>query len=150
MLCFHRCLSVHRGVSAPLHGGILPLGPEADTYPGQTPPLDRHPPRKHPQQTPWADTPLGRQPPLGRYPQADTLGQTPNRQTSPAQCMIGYGQQAGGAHPTGMRSCLFLNLNNVKISTLQTCELWQRPIECSFSQYYRNIKHILISKDLGI
>ena len=24
---------------------------------------------------------------------------------SPAQCMLGYGQQAGGTHPTGMHSC---------------------------------------------
>ena len=37
-LCFHRCLSVHRGVSAPLHAGIhIPPGPEADS-------LGRHPP----------------------------------------------------------------------------------------------------------
>ena len=33
-LCFHRCLSVHRGVSAPLHTGIHPL--------------DRHPTGRHP------------------------------------------------------------------------------------------------------
>ena len=46
------------------------------------------------QQTPWADTP--RQ----THPQADTPGQT-----SPAQCMLAYGQQAGGTHPTGMHSC---------------------------------------------
>ena len=35
----------------------------------------------------------------------------PLRQTSPgrhppAQCMLGYGQQAGGTYPTGMHSCL--------------------------------------------
>ena len=53
-LCFHRCLSVHRGVSAPLHAGI--------------------------------HSPLGRHPPL-------------------AQWMLGYGQQVGGTHPTGMHSC---------------------------------------------
>ena len=35
-LCFHRCLSVHGGVSAPLHAGIHT--PWADT------PWDRHPP----------------------------------------------------------------------------------------------------------
>ena len=23
----------------------------------------------------------------------------------PVQCMLGYGQQAGGTHPTGMHSC---------------------------------------------
>ena len=53
------------GVSAPLHAGIHPLGPEADT--------------------PWA-----------RHPRADT---------PPVQCMLGYGQQADGTHPTGMHSC---------------------------------------------
>ena len=30
----------------------------------------------------------------------------PPGQTPPsAQCMLGYGQQAGGTHPTGMHSC---------------------------------------------
>ena len=55
---------------------------------------------------PWADTPLGRHPvggPPGRHPQADTP--TPGRHP-PAQCRLGYGQQAGGTHPTGMHSCL--------------------------------------------
>ena len=46
-LCFHRCLSVHRGrVSAPLHAGIHTPG--ADTHPPeQTPPSpgSRHPPQ---------------------------------------------------------------------------------------------------------
>ena len=36
--------------------------------------------------SPWADTTLGRHHPL-------------------AQCMLGYGQQAGGTHPTEMHSC---------------------------------------------
>ena len=46
---------------------------------------------RHPRQTPpWEDTPLcpvhaGIQP--------------------PAQCMLGYGQQAGDTHPTGIHSC---------------------------------------------
>ena len=51
-----------------------------------TPLLGRHPS--------WADTPH-RHPP-GRPP-TDTPGQTPP--------MLGYGQQAGGTHPTGMHSC---------------------------------------------
>ena len=52
--------------------------------------------------TPWADTPppgrhpLDRHTPLGRHtPWAD----------NPPQCMLGYGQQAGGTHPDGMQSC---------------------------------------------
>ena len=46
-------------------------------------------------------TPPGRHPPGQKPPQADT---------PPAQCMLGYGQQAGGTHPTGMYSCLIQNL----------------------------------------
>ena len=45
-----------------------------------------HPPR----QTPPSPTPLGRNPPPLE------------------QCMLGYGQQAGGTYPTGMHSCLSL------------------------------------------
>ena len=43
---------------------------------------------------PWADTPK-QTPPLGRHP----LGRR-----SPAECMLGYGQQAGDINPTGMQS----------------------------------------------
>ena len=39
-----------------------------------------------------------------------TPGETPPGQTAhPAQCMLGYAQQAGGTHPTGMQSCSFIN-----------------------------------------
>ena len=59
------------------------------------------------------DTPphLGRHPLLllSRHPQADT---TPWEDTPcihpPVQCMLGYDQQAGGTHPTGMRSCIHI------------------------------------------
>ena len=46
--------------------------------------------------SPWADTP---------HPLADTpfWADTPGRPL--AQCMLGYGQQADGTHPTGMHSC---------------------------------------------
>ena len=33
-------------------------------------------------------------------------GQTHPRADTPVQCMLGYGQQAGGTHPTGMQSCI--------------------------------------------
>ena len=55
--------------------------------------------------TPRAGTPQGRYtsqagtPPPGRYPP---------RQVHPWQCMLGYGQQTGGTHPTGIHSCLFI------------------------------------------
>ena len=56
-------------VSAPLHAGIDPHGPEADT-PWQTSPTHipgRHKPHHHPQQTPPTPTP-GRPPSPGRHP----------------------------------------------------------------------------------
>ena len=67
-----------------------PLGrpPWADTSPRQTPSLGRH--------THWADSPPWADTPLVRHP----TGQTP----SPPDTM-GYGQQAGGTHPTGMHTC---------------------------------------------
>ena len=76
-----------------------PLGrhTRADTPPGQTHPLGRHTP------SPWTDTPWADTPPA---PQADTLwADTQPGQTPPAQCMLGYDQQVGGTHPTGMHSC---------------------------------------------
>ena len=102
-LCFLRCLSVHSlGVwpiaywdTHPLDRHPSPLGqtPRAENLPGnppgqkaqgrhlpgQTPP-GQNPPGQIPRQTPWADIP-------------------------PVQCMLGYGQQVGGMHPTGMHSC---------------------------------------------
>ena len=85
-------------MSAPLH---------ARTHPRQVHPWAGTPPRLlHP---PWAGTPPAGTPPI-RYISAcwDThipaqciLGYTP----TPVQSMLGYGQQAGGTHPTGMHSC---------------------------------------------
>ena len=64
----------------------------------------------------WAGTPPGKvHTPLGRYTPRQVhptgrytpqVGTPPGRYT-PQQCMLGYGQQAGGTHPTGMHSCLF-------------------------------------------
>ena len=46
-------------------------------------------------------TTLSGQTPLGSHPQ-----QTPPWvDIPPTQCMLGYGQQAGGKHPTRMNSC---------------------------------------------
>ena len=67
-------------------GGCLSPTSREDTPPRQTPPghtlpLGRHTPppgQTHP--SPWAGTP-------------------------PVQCMLGYSQQAGVTHPTGMHSC---------------------------------------------
>ena len=51
----------------------------------------------------WEDNPLGRHPP----PSADTPANIPPpwADIPVAQCMLGYGQQTGGTHPTGMQSC---------------------------------------------
>ena len=80
--------------------------------PGQVHPRQVHPPGQvHP---PWTGTPPGQVPlrqvhPPGQVhtPQAGTP--RPPRQGppggTPLQCMLGYGQQAGGTHPTGMHSC---------------------------------------------
>ena len=59
--------------------------------------------------------PLGRYTLLGRYiPRAGTpqwqVHTPPGRYTAPQQCMLGYGQHAGGTHPTGMHSFLQENL----------------------------------------
>ena len=59
----------------------------------------------------WANT--GRMTPPRQTPLGQTLpppqGDTPPRQTPPppsvASDIMGYGQQAGGTHPTGMHSC---------------------------------------------
>ena len=94
---FYTCLSGilftgEGAVPAPLHAGIHHW---AGTPPGRYTPLGRYSPwHVHPQQsyppgqagTPQAGTPPGRYPPL-------------------AQCMLGYGQQVGSTHPTGMQSC---------------------------------------------
>ena len=98
--------------------------PWADTAqgrhpPGQTPslgradtPLGRHPPRAD---TPWADTPLG------RHPLSSACWDT----HTPTQCMLGYGQQAGGTHPTGMHFC-FLNLSQNTLN--QSTQTWPNEL----------------------
>ena len=59
---------------------------------------------------PWAGTPPGRYPPRqvhppGRY--TPQVGTHPLGRYTPRQCMLGYGQQAGATHPTGMHSSFF-------------------------------------------
>ena len=106
--------------------------PRADTpLPLQIPPRQTPPRQTSPGQTsPWADTPPGRHPeadttPWQTPPAQCILGYTPLPNTPPcpvhagipspcpvhagipppAQYMLGYGQQAGGTHPTRMHSC---------------------------------------------
>ena len=70
---------VHPQTSTPLLAG---------TPPGRYPPPRQVPPGRY---TPQQVHPPGQFPPQGRY-------------TPRSQCMLGYGQQAGGTHPTGMHS----------------------------------------------
>ena len=84
------CHLVHRGVSASLHAGVHTPSPLADTPQTDIPLGRHHPGQTLPRQTPpLADTLLGRHP-LGRTPLSDTMG---------------YSQQAGCTHPTGMHTC---------------------------------------------
>ena len=48
--------------------------------------------------SPWAGTPSR---------QVHSKAGTPPGHVPPHQCMLGYGQQAGGTHFTGMHSCLY-------------------------------------------
>ena len=90
-LCFYMCLwfcSQGGGLPNCMLGYTDPPGPEAGTPP---------PPRADP---PGADTPQEQIPPGSRPPWD---------QAPPSAVHVGrYGQQAGGMHPTGMQSCLWL------------------------------------------
>ena len=78
-LCFYRCLSVHRG-----------------DYLGRYPPA-RYTPSPLAGTPPWAGTHHRTGTLTG---QVHSLEQVPPR----PQCMLGYGQQAGSTHSTGMHS----------------------------------------------
>ena len=53
--------------------------------------------------------------PLGRY---TLLAGTPPGRYIPRQCMLGYGQQAGGTHPTGMHSCFGIVADDLTFSVI--------------------------------
>ena len=107
-------------------GGCLPHCMLGYTPPGQVHPPEQtpgrytprqvhHPPRQvHPPPTPPRQVH-----PLGRYPLPSACWDThppagihtpcsvhAGIHTPPAQCMLGYSQQAGGTHSIGMHSCL--------------------------------------------
>ena len=97
------CVILFTGGSVSVHAGIPPP-PGTDTHPRAD--------------TPGTDTPSG----------ADTLrADTPPKQTpllehtSPSAEHAGrYGQRAGGTHPTGMQSCLKINLSNSEMHSSRT------------------------------
>ena len=58
--------------------------------------------------------------PPGRYTPLQACT-PPGRYTPRPQCMLGYGQQTGGTHPTGMHSCfvsVFAGKDNYQVSSL--------------------------------
>ena len=105
-LCFYTCLSVLRGRST-WEGTPWQVHP-----PGMyTPPRQVHPPDRYP---PPGQVPPGRYTHRRRYTPGQVhtplAGMPPGRNipwtgTPHTTVHLGYGQQSGGTHPTGMHSC---------------------------------------------
>ena len=89
-------------VSVCPQGGVLPQCMLGYTPWAGTPPRQVHPQAGTP---PWAGTPWAGTP----FP--------------PAQCMLGYSQQMGDTHPTGMHSCSIYVSNKIHIYMTQKCSL---------------------------
>ena len=109
-LCFYTRLSVILFTGGGVPGQVTPW---AGTPHWQVHPQAGTPPQSS--TSPWAGTsPLlvGTPPPGQVHPQAGTppWADTPPKGTPPWQCMLGYGQQVGGTHPTGIHSC-FLKIH---------------------------------------
>ena len=80
--------------------------PGADNPLGADTPLEQAPPRAD---TPQSRHPREQTPPQSRHPPEQT---PPLEQTSPPdEHAMRYGQRAGGTHPTGMQSCIFMLFN---------------------------------------
>ena len=97
---------LHLSLSHSVHGWVSATPPR-QTPPGQTSPLGRHPPpcpvhaRIH---TPLPSACWDTHPPCPVH-----AGIQPTS-PPPTQCMLGYSQQAGSTHPTGMHTCLCIAL----------------------------------------
>ena len=97
----------------------------------------------------WAGTPQASTPPRQVHPQAGSppgrctpwVG-TPRAGTPPRpQCMLGYGQQAGGTHPTGMHSCIVLqptpqNLQRSNAKSMTYCSTDKTVLELIPNRFY--------------
>ena len=101
-------------------------------------PLGRHTTPWHtpPRQTPPRHIPPGQTTPPTHHPWADI---------PPAQCMLGYGQQAGGTHPPGMHSCLCLFLQ--MCLRVLTFRVFHR--RCGWSNRIICLGFLIISTDSG-
>ena len=51
----------------------------------------------------------------------------------PAQCLLGYGQQAGGTHPTGMHSYFVYVCEQDKFMQVPFCEQPQIICNCEYA-----------------
>ena len=60
---------------------------------------------------------------------------TPRADTPPAECMLGYDQQAGGTHPSGMQSCfsLMFSLWQPFIINFTSCSSWISMLSLHYS-----------------
>ena len=107
-LCFYTCLSVIL-----FTGGAYPIACWDTPPPGQAHPLGRYPPGRYPQ----VGTPPGRYT-TSRYTPSQAGIPRAGAPTS-AQCVLGYGQQAGGTHPTGMQSCWYKKIQPIALNILK-------------------------------
>ena len=116
-LCFHMCLSVHRGSVC-----LWSWGRCGDRHPQADTPLGRHPPGQTPlgktspadspgRHLPQADTSPRQTPPPGRHPPGrHPPGRHPPWANTPPPPVDG--QQADGTHPTGTHtSSLYVSPN---------------------------------------
>ena len=139
-LCFYTCLSVHRGRST-WAGTPWQVHP-----PGMyTPPRQVHPPDRYPLlgRYPQAGTPTGAGTPPGQV-HTPWAGMPPGRNTpwtgTPHTTVhLGYGQQSGGTHPTGMHSCFdFLFPFNKNYFSTFFGKFNKRFMERNGTQFYFN------------
>ena len=161
-------------MSAPLHTGLHPQAdtPLADTPLADTPWADTPWADTPPGQTPpWADTPFSADTPRQDTPWADTPGQTPPCPVHagihtppcpvhagihtplssacwdthlPVQYLLGYGQQAGTTHPTGMHSVV-----DLRGGARDACRPPGHPNSFNFMQFLGNFGKIICWRPPG-
>ena len=106
---------------------------QAGTPPGRYTPWQVHPPGRY---TPRQVHPQARYTPqAGTLPQVHPQAGTPHGRYNPSagtpwQGMLGYGQEAGGTHPTGMHSCLMMSfVSNSGSAGTFICTLYVKSVQ---------------------
>ena len=113
------CDSVNRGMSASVHAGIHPPGADTPLPLGADTPQSRH--------TPWEQTPPQEQTPPGsdtpspreQTPSRSDTSPPPEQTPPPRRACWEIRSTRGGTHPTGMRSCFFVEVS--KWESLNCC-----------------------------